>query len=145
MDKTIKVGFIGCGRISNLHQLGYKDNPNATLSAVCCRDQGDLNKVAQTWQVQKKYKEYQDLLEDKEIDLVEILTPHSTHFEITKAALLAKKHVSLQKVPTLTLSEFDELVSLAKQQNVHLRVYENYRYYPPYQIQPVQNHRTRRH
>lgn len=129
----IKVGFIGCGQISALHQLGYVNNPDAELVAICNRGKSVLEKTAANWGVQKTYMDYRELLNDKEIDMVEILTPHSSHMEIAIAAAQAGKHISLQKVPTITLAQYDKIIEAVKKAKVKFRVYENFRFHPPYQ------------
>jgi predicted dehydrogenase len=60
------------------------------------------------------------------------LTPHNTHCEITVKAAEAGKHISLQKVPAMTLSEMDKMINATKKNNVYFRVFENNRFHPPY-------------
>src|SRR4030066_2520449 len=68
----IRVAIVGCGRISDLHQLGYRDCPDARIVAVCDSNQSRARKKAREWNVEKVYTDYQLLLEDKEVDLVEL-------------------------------------------------------------------------
>jgi predicted dehydrogenase len=66
------------------------------------------------------------------VDAVEILTPHHLHAEMAVAALEAGKHVSLQKPPTVNLTEMDRVIAAAQRSGKLFRVCENFRYYPPY-------------
>ena len=69
-----------------------------------------------------------------DIDFIEILTPHSTHLTLVKEALKYNKNINLQKVLTVTLEEFLELKEIISQSNIKFRVFENFRYYAPYQF-----------
>lgn len=68
------------------------------------------------------------MLADEAIDLVIVNTPNYTHFEFTKKALLAGKHVLVEKAFTVTVSEAEELMALSKQMGKVLCVYQNRRY-----------------
>lgn len=63
-----------------------------------------------------------------DIDLVVITTPNQTHYDMVKAALLAGKHVLVEKPLVATSSEAIELANLAKERNVVLYVYQNRRW-----------------
>ncbi len=128
----IKVGFIGVGRIADLHYLGYVDNPSAELYAICARSKETIDKRRQEWKFSKAYNDYHDLLADPEIDAVEILTAQNTHMEIAIAALRAGKHVSLQKPITPTLAEAEAILAETKKHpNLIFRVFDNFLTYPP--------------
>jgi predicted dehydrogenase len=129
----LNVGFIGCGRIATLHQLGYINNPHAKLTAICSTNKNELSNAAHNWGVDQIYTDYHQLLNNPEIDVVEILTPHNTHFQIATDTARARKHLSLQKVPVMTLNEYDELIKVVKQNQVKFRVFENFRFHKPYQ------------
>jgi scyllo-inositol 2-dehydrogenase (NADP+) len=76
----------------------------------------------------KVYRTLEEMLADKEIDLVIVNTPNATHYDYTKKALLAGKHVICEKPFTVAVSEALELIELAKSQNKKLSVYQNRRY-----------------
>jgi scyllo-inositol 2-dehydrogenase (NADP+) len=76
----------------------------------------------------KTYRSLEELLADKEVELVVVNTPNYTHFEYAKKALLAGKHVIVEKPFTVTVAEGEELVDLANKQNKCLSVYQNRRY-----------------
>jgi predicted dehydrogenase len=128
----VRLGVIGCGRISSLQVLAYLDDPRAEVVAVCDRDAAAARRSAAEWRARRSYAETQQLLADPEVNAVEILLPHHLHFEVARAALEAGKHVSLQKPPTFTLGELAELRDLARASGFRLRVSENFMYYPPH-------------
>jgi len=129
--KPIRVGIVGCGRISDLHQLGYRGRDDAVIAAVCDNNAAHAKKKAKAWGVQKVYTDYQHLLEDKEIDAVELLTPHHLHCPMTVQAARAGKHISVQKPMALSAAEADQMIDAANKAGVILRVYETFVFYAP--------------
>jgi predicted dehydrogenase len=127
----IRVAIIGCGRISDLHQMGYRGYPEAAIVAVCDTNQRRARRKAKEWEVEKVYTDYQRVLEDKDIDLVELLTPHHLHCPMAVQAARAGKHISVQKPMALSAREADEMITAAKTAGVMLRVYETFVYYAP--------------
>ncbi len=129
--KLIQVAIVGCGRISDLHARGYRGSEDARIVAVCDIDRSLAEKKAREWGVEKVYSDYRQVLDDKEIDLVELLTPHHLHCTMTVQACQAGKHVSVQKPMALSAAEADQMIAAAEQAGVRLRVYETFVYYPP--------------
>lgn len=74
------------------------------------------------------YRSLEVLLQDEKLELVIVNTPNYTHFEYAKKALLAGKHVVVEKPFTVTVAEGEELIELAQKQNKILSVYQNRRY-----------------
>ncbi|MDP6822079.1 MAG: Gfo/Idh/MocA family oxidoreductase [Dehalococcoidia bacterium] len=130
MDK-LRVGFIGTGNVTDMHYLGYKDNPAVELYSICDTDPELLQRRSTEWGVSRAYLDYRELLADPEVDAVEIITPHHLHAEIGIAAFEAGKHVSMQKPMALTMEECDALIAAAKASGKVLRNFENFRHYPP--------------
>jgi predicted dehydrogenase len=127
----VHVAIVGCGRISDLHQLGYHDRTDARIIAVCDTNKTRAEKKAKEWGVDKVYNDYQQVLEDKTIDLIELLTPHNLHCPMTVQAAQAGKHVSVQKPMALSAHEADKMIAAAETAGVMLRVYETFVYYAP--------------
>jgi predicted dehydrogenase len=127
----IRVAIVGCGRISGLHQMGYRGREDARIVAVCDSNKSAAKKKAKEWGVEKVYTNYQQVLEDKDIDLVELLTPHHLHCSMTVQACQAGKHVSVQKPMALSAAEADEMIAAAGKAGVILRVYETFANYAP--------------
>jgi scyllo-inositol 2-dehydrogenase (NADP+) len=74
------------------------------------------------------YRSLEEVLSDDTIDLVIVNTPTNTHFEFTKKALEANKHVVVEKAFTTTVEEAVTLNELAKQKNLFLSIYQNRRW-----------------
>ncbi|MEW6266499.1 MAG: Gfo/Idh/MocA family oxidoreductase [Thermodesulfobacteriota bacterium] len=130
MEK-INVGFIGCGRISDLHYLGYADHPAARLYAVCDVRAETAEKRRREWGAVKAYTDYRAMLGDPDLDAVEILTPHDLHEVMVVDAVRAGKHVALQKPMTIDLASADRILAAVKQAGVVFKVTDNYAFYPP--------------
>jgi predicted dehydrogenase len=84
---------------------------------------------AEQLQIPRAYDDYRELLEDPRIVAVHILLPNSLHFEVTKAALEAGKHVIAEKPLTTTVEEARELVVLERQTDLVTAVNFHYRYF----------------
>jgi predicted dehydrogenase len=130
----VKVAIVGCGRISDLHALGYRGRDDARLVAVCDAKRGRAREKAREWGIapDKVYADYQKLLADPEVDLVELLVPHHLHAGMTMEACRAGKHVSVQKPMALTAAEAEQMIQAATQAGVVLRVFENFVFYGPH-------------
>jgi scyllo-inositol 2-dehydrogenase (NADP+) len=76
----------------------------------------------------KTFRSLEAMLADDAIELVIVNTPNYTHFEYAKLALLAGKHVVVEKPFTNNVAEAEELIALAKKQNKKISVYQNRRW-----------------
>jgi scyllo-inositol 2-dehydrogenase (NADP+) len=85
------------------------------------------NLAAEKYPSIKTFRELDTMLADAAIDLVIVNTPSITHFEYTKKALLAGKHVIVEKPFTATVAEAEELIQLAKEKKKILSVFHNRR------------------
>lgn len=75
----------------------------------------------------ESYSTLETLLQD-DIDLVIVNTPVATHFEYARKALLAGKHIVVEKAFTTTVAEAEELSKLAKEKGLKLAVFQNRRW-----------------
>lgn len=74
-------------------------------------------------------KDFDQILQDKDIDLVIVNTPEHTHFDLTKQALKAGKNVVVEKAFTPTSAEAQTLIDLARKSNCMLSVFQNSRFH----------------
>ena len=132
MDR-VRVGFIGTGRISDLHAIEYINNPHAEIVALCDRDPALAEARARAWGAHGAAitTDYHELVSLDTVDLVEVLLPHHLHLEAALAGLAAGKAVSVQKPMCTCVADADRLVDAARQAPGPLRVFENFIFYPP--------------
>ena len=123
----LRIGFIGTGRISDLHAAGYLGHPDARITALCDTNAERARSRAQAWGLDDAMvtDDPAALLSRNDVDLVEILLPHHLHCPTALAAIEAGKIVSLQKPMCLTLEEADRLVEAAEAHDRPVRVFEN--------------------
>lgn len=76
----------------------------------------------------RSFDSLESMLADDAIDLVVVNTPNYTHFDFAKKSLLAGKHVLVEKAFTVTVSEAEELMKIARERNRILSVFQNRRY-----------------
>lgn len=130
MSGPLRVGFVGLGRIFDLHVLGYRDDPGVEVAALCAPDVAALAARGAEHPRAARHTRLDGLLGEG-LDVVEVLTPHPFHAEHAVAALGRGAHVSVQKPMALSLEEADGMIAAAAVAGRHLRVYENYLFYPP--------------
>ena len=76
----------------------------------------------------KVFRTLEEMLSDAAVELVVVNTPNKTHYDYTRQALLAGKHVICEKPFTVTVAEAEELIELAESKGVKLSVFHNRRY-----------------
>lgn len=100
-------------------------NPNFNLYGVFERTKNEAKKHYPNI---KTFRSLEDMLADNNIELIVVNTPNITHFDFSKKAIKAGKHIIIEKPFTTTVAEAEELIALAKQKNVMLSVYHNRRF-----------------
>ena len=92
------------------------------LEAVCDADTGVLSTIAGTYTDVKTTEDYSAVLADGDIDAVSIAVPAARHYKLAKQALLAGKHVFVEKPMALSSVEAEELGAIAGENNLRLMV-----------------------
>ncbi|MDR1700949.1 MAG: Gfo/Idh/MocA family oxidoreductase [Lachnoclostridium sp.] len=117
----MKVGVIGIGDIADIYlkNITYKFD-NISVQAVCNRTREKAEAAWKKYKVPKLYDTMEELLADQDIDIVLNLTRPNEHYEVTKAALLAGKHVYTEKPLAATLKEGKELIALAGEKGLRI-------------------------
>ncbi|NSW89123.1 MAG: Gfo/Idh/MocA family oxidoreductase [Firmicutes bacterium] len=127
----VNWGLIGCGDISNKRVApAIKSQPQSRLLAVMSPYKNELDSFGEKHNVQKRYLDLDEMLEDKEIDAVYVATPIFLHYGPALKALKRGKHVLVEKPMALKNSECEELIKEAEKQNVKLGVAYFRRFFP---------------
>ncbi|MCL6632423.1 MAG: Gfo/Idh/MocA family oxidoreductase [Alicyclobacillus herbarius] len=128
-----KVAVIGAGAISSSHIEAYLTFPDR-VQIVAVADVYPEKAEQQIFRYHltaRALKDYQDLLDDPEIQLVSVCTPPGTHKEITCACLKAGKHVLVEKPMAASLAECDEMIRAADESGKVLSVVAQNRFRTP--------------
>ena len=120
MSEKIKWGILSTGHISGKFAEALKIVPEAEISAVASRNAGTAKKFAEKYGILKAYGSYSALADDPEIDVVYIGTPHSFHLENSVMCMRAGKSVLCEKALTINAREAEEMIRVAKEENVFL-------------------------
>ena len=122
---VIGTGFIGPAHIEALRRLG---NIEVVTLAECSHD--IAKSKAEILSVEKYYGDYKQLLKNRDIQSVHICSPNYLHYQMSKEALEAGKHVICEKPLAISVPEAEELVELADKTGLVNAVNFNIRYYP---------------
>ena len=119
-DRNIRWGIIGTGRIAHHFANGLKAVPDADLVAVGSRAQATADAFGDEFGVPRRYASYMDLVEDPEVDVVYVSTPHQDHRESTLLCLNAGKAVLCEKPFAINAGEARDMVEMARSRGIFL-------------------------
>lgn len=112
----LNIGCVGSGRIAVRMIRESKYVSGVNFDAVFGRNEEHIREFADENDMEYYTTDYDDFLD--KVDAVYIATPHSTHYEFAKKAIMAKKHVLCEKPITLTENQTRELFDLARENDV---------------------------
>ena len=116
----MRVGIIGTGWIAEKAAITLNGTDNCEALAVGSRSQEKADAFASRWGIAKAHGSYRELIDDPDVDLVYVGTPHSHHFDVTKEALLAGKPCLVEKAFMANYRQAKEIVDLARERKVFL-------------------------
>jgi predicted dehydrogenase len=127
------IGLVGLGFIGKTHLEAYQQIENCQVKAICTRNKVENN------QIPGHYKgsfvtDYEDLLSNPDIDIIDICLPTYLHEEYLLKAANAGKHIICEKPLTLTLESANRIVDAVTKNNVKLFVAHVLRFWPEYQL-----------
>ena len=141
----INVGITGLGFMGMIHYLAYGRSRGAQVAAICETDPvrlaGDWRSIKGNFGPQGKvmdmsgiaqYCEFEELLADDNIDLIDICLPPSQHADAVVAALKAGKHVFCEKPIALNPTDAQRMVRTAKQTGKMLMIGHVLPFFPEY-------------
>jgi len=115
----MNVGVIGCGYVFDHYMATWARHPGLVLTGVADRDASRRDVVANAYKT-RAYASNEELLADPEIDIVANFTSIESHYEVTRAALAAGKHVYSEKPLVTDMKEARELFDLASSKGLRL-------------------------
>src|SRR5919205_65184 len=102
--KTLNIGLVGYGFMGRTHSNAFRQAPKffslpwePVLKAVAARSEERVKKFAENWGYESYVTDWRDLVNRKDIDVIDIAAPNDTHHEIAIAAAKAGKMVMCEK------------------------------------------------
>ena len=114
----VRLAIIGTFWLSETFLSAMDRTEGVRLAAVCSRSHEKAAKFAEGREGVKLYTDPRAVAQDEDIDAVYIATPNFTHYPLSKMMLEAGKHVLCEKPITVRVSEYDELLYLAKSKHL---------------------------
>jgi predicted dehydrogenase len=111
--------IIGCGFVADYYMTTLANHSDLVLAGVWDRDAARLAQFCNFHKV-RAYASLDELLHDPSVTIVANLTTPDSHYEISKAAILAKKHIYSEKPLAMSFAEANDIVSFAQNRNLTL-------------------------
>ncbi len=124
-----RVGIIGCGNIFPMHSISIIQQPNAKLVAVCDTKEDRAKAKAKEYDC-SYYLDYKKMIDEANLDVVHICTPHYLHAEQAIYAANAGLHILTEKPMSITASDAHDMIAAADKNDVTLGVIFQNRYNP---------------
>lgn len=122
MSTPVNFGLVGFGAWGRMHAQSISLNSDARLSAIVAPSEASRNEARQLYPDAAVFGDHRALLAQAEVDVVDIVTPSSTHREICCDALNAGRHVLLEKPMALDLADCRAMIALAKSRDRMLAI-----------------------
>jgi predicted dehydrogenase len=129
----ITIGQVGLGQWGPNLLRNFMMLRDCRVKACCDLDQKALDKARALYPDLQTGQDYDQLLADPEIDAIVVSASAAAHYRLAKAALERGKHVFVEKPLALHVAEAEEMVSLARAQDVRLMVGHLLLYHPAVQ------------
>lgn len=115
--KKIKWGIIGLGNIAHQFAKDLMLVEGAELTAVASRNLDKATAFAKNYDCKKVYDSYDAIMNDGEIDILYIATPHNSHAVLSIKALQSNKHVLCEKPIALNCTDALQMIEASKANN----------------------------
>jgi len=123
MSGRLNVGLIGLGRLGHVYAQNLAQRvPVARLVAVADQKAGLAASVAAEFSVPKSYERHEDLLKDRDVDAVVIITSTSTHKQLVIDAAASRKAIFCEKPMALSLDDAAEMLRTAEKAGVFFQM-----------------------
>ena len=116
----MNIAILGAGSIAGVMATTLQPLKDVTCYAVAARDRDRAQVFADKYGFMKAYGSYKDMLEDPDVELVYIATPHSHHYEHIRMCLNHGKHVLCEKAFTANAKQAEEVMRLAESKGLLL-------------------------
>lgn len=116
----MKFSILAPGNIANKMAEAVSGLSELERYAVASREYGKAKAFADKWGFERAYGSYEELLEDPQVELIYVATPHSHHYKYAKMCLEHGKHVLVEKAFTVNALQARELIQLSQEKGLLL-------------------------
>ncbi|NMA85338.1 MAG: Gfo/Idh/MocA family oxidoreductase [Epulopiscium sp.] len=120
-EEKIRFGIIGCGIISKAHASALAESKGGILYSVCDIIEEKAKELAEQYNVEKVYTDYNEMLQDPNVDVVCICTPSGLHGEMCIAAAKAGKHIVCEKPMEITEEKNEAILEAIRKYPVKMQ------------------------
>ena len=120
MERKIRWGILGPGTIARKFANGLTAVPDAELTAVGSRSLERANTFASAFNIPHRHGNYRDLVNNPDVDVIYVATPHPFHKECAILCLEAEKAVLCEKPITVDAKQAEEMIACAREHNQFL-------------------------
>ena len=130
--KKINWGIIGLGNIAQIFAEGFFHTNNSRLLAISSRNIKKLEKFEKKFNINREYvfKDYEDVLNCKDVDIVYIALPNNCHYEWVLKAIEKNKKILVEKPAFLNFTEAQKIEQEIKEKKLFFAEGYMYRFYP---------------
>ncbi|MGA1999910.1 MAG: Gfo/Idh/MocA family oxidoreductase [Terriglobales bacterium] len=121
-SNVLRVGVIGYGYWGPNIVRNFDQQEHSRVTVVCDSRPEALAKVARAHPRMEVTTDVAEVIRSPHIDVIAVVTPVCSHFELAKAALLNGKHIFVEKPFTATVAQAQELVEIAERKNLKIMV-----------------------
>ena len=118
----VRIGVIGYGYWGPNITRNFAAAAGGEMHAVADYSEANRDRAARLYRGLKTYSDPLEMIRSPEIDVVAVVTPLSTHFDLARQALLEGKHVFVEKPFTSTSAEAEQLIELAEKKGLQIMV-----------------------
>lgn len=129
MEKKLKIGIIGAGRIGKVHTMSILNYlPQAEIVSISDVDLEGAKEWAKQTGIKKVYQDYREMLKDPSLDAVLVCSSTDTHAKISIEAAKAGKHIFCEKPVDLSISKVEAVIEAVAKAGVKLQIGFNRRF-----------------
>ena len=128
-DKRYTVGIVGCGRVAALHAEAYTLVPDTQLAAAADIDPDKLDLFCERWSIPQRYRSYEEMLAQADVDIVSVCTLDNLHGPATIAAAEAgARGILCEKPMAFHLEEADRMIAACDRADAKLVINHSMRF-----------------
>lgn len=128
--KKLKTGIIGCGKVADLHADAFVNLEESDFVAVCGRTEEKTRRYAERYGV-KPYTSVRAMIEENDLDVVAVCTPHPIHAENAVEAAACGCNVIVEKPLAISMEDCDRIIESGERNHVQIGTIVQRRLYRP--------------